>query len=144
MVSALNHSFMMRSTLLENKFSWFAFGFSRRACYRTKFQPFWSQTYQYLQGCRRVWKHGGAVVKSNQYKKFAPNALQFTYWNLKSCKQHEKQNKKLQNTRSIDEKLKTESLMLFASFFSCDLQDFKFQHVHAQASCTELTLLQLK
>ena len=26
MVSALNHSFMMRSTLLENKFSWFAFG----------------------------------------------------------------------------------------------------------------------
>ena len=46
MVSALNHSFMMRSTLLENKFSWFAFGFSLRACYRTKFQPFWSQTYE--------------------------------------------------------------------------------------------------
>ena len=32
------------------------------------------------------------LVKSTQYKKLAPNALQFTF-NLKSCKQHEKQNK---------------------------------------------------
>ena len=37
-----------------------------------------------------------------------------------------KQNKKHQNVRSIDEKLKTKSLMFFVSFFSCDLQDFKF------------------
>ena len=34
-----------------------------------------------------------------------------------------KQNKKHQNTRFIDEKLKTKSLMFFVS---CDLQDFKF------------------
>ena len=39
-----------------------------------------------------------------------------------------KQNKtkKHQNARSIGEKLKTKSLMFFVSFFSCDLQDFKF------------------
>ena len=34
-----------------------------------------------------------------------------------------KQNKKHQNVRFIDEKLKTKSLMFFVS---CDLQDFKF------------------
>ena len=34
-----------------------------------------------------------------------------------------KDNKKHQNDRFIDEKLKTKSLMLFVSF---DLQDFKF------------------
>ena len=34
-----------------------------------------------------------------------------------------KQNKKHQNARSIDEKLKIESDV---SIFSCDLQDFKF------------------
>jgi len=37
-----------------------------------------------------------------------------------------KQNKKHQNARFIDEKLKNKSLMLFASIFSCDVQDFKF------------------
>ena len=37
-----------------------------------------------------------------------------------------KQNKKHPNARFIDEKLKTKSLMLFVSFFSCDLQYFKF------------------
>ena len=37
-----------------------------------------------------------------------------------------KQNKKHQNTRFIDEKLKTKSLMFFVTFFSCDLQDFEF------------------
>ena len=36
------------------------------------------------------------------------------------------QNKQRQNAISIDEKLKTKSLMFFASFFSFDLQDFKF------------------
>ena len=30
------------------------------------------------------------VIKSTQYKKLAPNALRFTYQNLKSCKSHEK------------------------------------------------------
>ena len=37
-----------------------------------------------------------------------------------------KQNKDHQNARSIDEKLKTKSLMFFVLFVSCDLQDFKF------------------
>jgi len=37
-----------------------------------------------------------------------------------------KQNKKQQNASFIDEKLKTKSLTLFVSFFSCDLQDFRF------------------
>ena len=36
-----------------------------------------------------------------------------------------KQIKKHQNIRFIDEKLKTKSLMFFASFISCDLQDFQ-------------------
>ena len=29
-------------------------------------------------------------LKSAQYKKLVPNAMQFTYQNLKSCKPHEK------------------------------------------------------
>ena len=45
-------------------------------------------------------------------------------WNLANYMK--KQNKKHQNARCIDEKLKTKSLMLFDSFISCDLQDFKF------------------
>ena len=36
------------------------------------------------------------------------------------------QNKKHQNARSIDENLKTKSLMFFVSFISYDLQDFIF------------------
>ena len=44
-----------------------------------------------------------------------------------------KQNKKHQNARFIDEKLKTKSLMFFVLFFSCDLQDFKFQYVNPKA-----------
>ena len=36
------------------------------------------------------------------------------------------QNKKHQDARSIDEKLKTKSLMFFVAVFSFDLQDFKF------------------
>ena len=55
--------------------------------------------------------------------KLAPNALRFTIWNSKSCKPHEKQNKKYQNVRSIGDKLKTKSLVFFVSFFSCDMQD---------------------
>ena len=45
-------------------------------------------------------------------------------WNLGN--HMKKQNKKYQNARSIDEKLKTKGLMFFVSLFSCDLQDFKF------------------
>ena len=37
-----------------------------------------------------------------------------------------KPNKKHQNAKSIGEKEKTKSLMFFVSFFSYDLQDFKF------------------
>ena len=51
------------------------------------------------------------VLKTTHYKKLAPNALQFTYQNLKSCKPHEKQ--KDENARFVDEKLKTKSLMFF-------------------------------
>ena len=38
-----------------------------------------------------------------------------------------------QNARFIDEKLKAQSLMFFVSFFSCDLQDFKFLYVNRKA-----------
>ena len=37
-----------------------------------------------------------------------------------------KQNKKYQNAKSSGKKLKTKGLMFFVSFFSYDLQDFKF------------------
>ena len=68
----------------------------------------------------------GEILKSTQYKKVEPNALWFTYQNLKSCKPHKKQNKKLQNAKSTVKKLKIKGLIFFAPFFSCDLQDFKF------------------
>ena len=59
-----------------------------------------------------------------------------------------KQNKKHQNAKSSDGKLKTKDVMFFVSYFSCDLKDFKFQYVNSKAfgasrvqgSCTELTL----
>ena len=44
-----------------------------------------------------------------------------------------KQNKKHQNARFINEKLNTKSLMCIVSFYSCDLQDFKFQYVNHKA-----------
>ena len=55
-----------------------------------------------------------------------------------------KQNKKHQNARSIDEKLKTKSLMFFASFFHviCKISNFDMwttKHL-VQASFNELTL----
>ena len=43
--------------------------------------------------------------KVTQYKKLAPNALRFTYQNLKSCEPHEKTKQK--TSKSIGEKLKT-------------------------------------
>ena len=64
-------------------------------------------------------------------------------WNL--ANHMKKQNKKHQNTRFIDEKLKTKSLMFFVSFFFhviCKISNFNMwtsKHL-AQASCTELTL----
>ena len=51
---------------------------------------------------------------------------------MKSCKPHEKTKQKTSKT-SIGEKLKTKSLMFFVSFFSCDLQDFKFWYVNRKA-----------
>ena len=81
-------------------------------------------------------------LKSTQYKKLAPNALQFTYWNL--LKHMKKRNKNHQNDICIGEKLKTKGLMFFVSFFHviCKISNFNMwtaKHL-AQASCTELTL----
>ena len=51
-------------------------------------------------------------VKSTQYKKLVPNALRFTYQNLKPCKQHEKSNQKTSECSIYWlKKLKTKSLM---------------------------------
>ena len=65
----------------------------------------------------KFWLLKLSTSKSTQYTKLAPNALWFTYCNLKSRKPHEQQNKKQRNARFIDEKLKTKSLMFFVSFF---------------------------
>ena len=55
-----------------------------------------------------------------------------------------KQNKKHQNAKSIDEKLKTKGLMLFVLFFHVISKISNFNMWTAkhlvQASCTELTL----
>ena len=56
------------------------------------------------------------TLKSTQYKKLAPNALRFTYQNLKAYKPHEKKTKKYQMANSICKKLKTKSLMFFVLF----------------------------
>ena len=73
-----------------------------------------------------------------------PNALWFTYKNLKSCKPYQKQNKKSQNAKSIVDKLKTKGLMFFVSFFHviCKISNFNMWTAKrlAQASCTDLTL----
>ena len=42
-----------------------------------------------------------------------------------------KQNKKHQNTKSIDKKLKTKGLMSFVSLFSCNLKDFKLEILYS-------------
>ena len=51
------------------------------------------------------------LLKSTQYKKLEPNALRFTYQNLKSCKPQEKTEENHQNAKSIGEKLKTNGLL---------------------------------
>ena len=71
------------------------------------------------------------LLKSTQYKKLVPNALRFTYQNLKSCKPHEKTKQKA--SKSIGKKLKTKGMMSFVSSFSGDLQDFKFWYVNRKA-----------
>ena len=60
-------------------------------------------------------------------------------WNL--ANHIKKQNKKHQDTRSIDKKLETKSLMFLVSFFHviCKIILWTAKHL-AQASCTELTL----
>ena len=64
---------------------------------------------------------------------------------MKSCKSHEKQNKKYQNAGSIDEKLKTKSPMFLVSFLFMWFARFQIlicepaKHF-AQASCTEFTV----
>ena len=80
----------------------------------------------YSQIKEKIW----FCLKSAQYKKLAPNALRFhiRIWNL--ANHMKKQSKKHWNARFVDEKLKTKSLMLFVSFFPCDLQNFKFQYVN--------------
>ena len=71
----------------------------------------------------------GNSVQEACAKCFAVHILKFeifqTTW--------KKQNKKHQNDRFIDEKLKTKSLMFFVSFVSCDLQDFKFWYLSRKA-----------
>ena len=65
-------------------------------------------------------------IKVSSVQEPCAKCLRFKYQNLKSCKPHEKTKQKHQNTISIDEKWKIKSLMLiFYSFFSCELQDFK-------------------
>ena len=44
-----------------------------------------------------------------------------------------KAKQKHQNDRFTGEKLKNKSLVFFVSFFSCDLQDFKFEYVNPKA-----------
>ena len=52
-------------------------------------------------------------------------------WNL--ANHQKKQNKKHQNVSFYWWKTETKSLMFFASFFSSDLQDFKFQYVNPKS-----------
>ena len=64
-------------------------------------------------------------------------------WNLEN--DMKEQNKKHQNAKYIGKKLKTKGLMFFVSFFHviCKISFNMWIAKHlAQASCTELTLLQ--
>ena len=55
------------------------------------------ETMSYRDSGRYENLRGLDFFQSTQYKKLAPNALRFTYLNLKFCKPHDKQNKKHQN-----------------------------------------------
>ena len=48
-------------------------------------RPTWQIRYQGAD-----WLDNYLLSKSTQYKKLLPNALRLTYWNLKPCKSHEK------------------------------------------------------
>ena len=93
----------------------------------------------------KPWKYYFFHLKSTQYKKLAPNALWFTYLNLKSCKSHEKNETK--NMRLLVFSFlinKSSILMFFVLFFHvvCEISNFNMwttKHLE-QASCTELTL----
>ena len=84
------------------------------------------------------------LIKLTQYKKLAPNALRFTYWNLKSGKPHEKQIKNLL--------VKNWKLRVWCSLYHFFMWFARYQTLKgmwtakylAQASCTELTLLELQ
>ena len=65
----------------------------------------------------------------NSVQEACAKCFAFTYQNLKSCKPHQKQNKKYKNAKSFGKKLKTEGLMFFVLFFSSDLQDLNFNTV---------------
>ena len=52
------------------------------------------ETMSYRDGGRYENLQGLDFLKSTQYKKLAPNALRFTYQNLKFCKPHEKTKQK--------------------------------------------------
>ena len=73
------------------------------------------------------------LLKSTQYKKLVPNALQFTCWNLKSYKSHEKNETK--NIRLLFFSFSSINLA-FCFIFWCCLQDFKFQYVNRKAFCS--------
>ena len=81
-------------------------------------------------------------VKSTQYKKLAPNALWFTYQDLKSCKSHAKNETK--NIKLLVFNFSPILLLGFVPFFHgvCKISNLNMwttKHL-AQASCTELTL----
>ena len=84
-------------------------------------------------------------LKSNRYKKLAPNALRFLYQDLKSCKSHEKNETK--NIRPLFFSFLTNrfNILMFCCFVFhvvCKLSNFnKWIPKHlAQASYTEFTL----
>ena len=85
-------------------------------------------------------------LKSTQYKKLAPNALRFTYWNLKSCKTHEKIQKnpiKMLNLLVKNWKLRVWCYLFHYFHVICKISNFNMwtaKHL-AQASRNELTLL---
>ena len=68
-------------------------------------------------------------LKSTQYKNLAPNALRFTYYDLKSFKSHEKHETK--NIRLLVFSFSPTDV--FCLIFSCCLQDFKFWFVNRKA-----------
>ena len=89
------------------------------------------------------WLDNYLLSKSTQYKKLLPNALRLTYWNLKPCKSHEKNQTK--NIRPLVFHFSPiDSAFSFLFHVVCKISNFdKWTAKHLpQASFTELTLLQ--